>query len=359
MDRTFDMPRMLIPVLGLAGLALVATGLPAQEQERQEEERPSRAAVRAAPMAPSLSLRMMSGGSHLGVYIREVTDEDVGRLDLSEEYGALITDVPEGGPAAEAGLQADDVIVSWNGSRVEGAAQLRRLVTETPAGRSAELGYVRDGRERAVTVELAERPSIGGRLSRHGELDAEQRARLEESLDGVRGRLRGLGRHDGGFAHAFMSGGRLGVAIQSLGDQLAEYFDASEGGVLVSSVREESPAAAAGLRAGDVVVRIGDRAVEDPRDLVRAIARAEAGEIELEIIRDGEVRTLRADLPERPEGMGSAGSGSVYYFGPRAGTFDLDMPDGMGRFEIQVPEIPELELLLPDPPTPLEPSVRT
>lgn len=357
MDRKTDMPRVLIPMLGMIGLALVVKGLPAQEQERQDD-RPPRETVRAAPAAPSmLSLRMTSDRAYLGVYIREVTDEDVEQLELPGEYGALVTDVPGEGPAAEAGLRAEDVVVSWNGRRVESAVQLRRLVAETPAGRSVELGYVRDGRERTVTIELAERAPAATGLFRHGGLDERQRARLEESLDGARGRLRAL-RDDGGFRHMFMSGGRLGVGIQSLGDQLAEYFRASEGGVLVSSVRDESPAQAAGLRAGDVIVRVGDERVEDPGDLMRAISRAEAGEIELRIIRDGQERTLSADLPERAEAA-RLGSGNAFYFGPREGVFEFDVPDGLRRFEIEVPEIPELDLLLPEPVGPAEPSIRT
>lgn len=357
MDRMIDMPRVLIPMLGMIGLALVVKGLPAQEQERQDE-RPPREAVRAAPAAPSiLSLRMTTDGAYLGVYIREVTGEDVEQLELPAEYGALVTDVPDEGPAAEAGLQAEDVVVSWNGRRVESAAQLRRLVAETPVGRSAEVGYVRDGRERTVTVELAERSPAATGLFRHGELDERQRARLEESLDGARSRLRAL-RGDGGFARMFMSGGRLGIGIQSLGDQLAEYFQASDGGVLVSSVREDSPAEAAGLRAGDVIVRVGEEAVEDPGDLMRAISRAEPGDVELRIIRDGQERTLRADLPERGEAA-RHGSGNAFYFGPRQGVFEFDVPDGLRRFEIEMPEIPELELFLPRPAGPAEPSIQT
>jgi membrane-associated protease RseP (regulator of RpoE activity) len=339
-------------------LAVVVNGLPAQEQAEPDERRPA-PAPRATPAPPAvMSWSGVAGGSHLGVYIREVTEEDVERLNLPEERGALVSDVPDDGPAAEAGLQADDVIVSWNGSRVESAAQLRRLVSETPAGRSVELGYVRDGRQQTASVELADRSPSVSRFFSRGEMDADARARLEESLGDARYRLRALSDGDGSF-HVFMQGGRLGVGVQNLGDQLAEYFGASDGGVLVTTVREDSPAAEAGVRAGDVILRVGDERVEDPGDLVREIARADAGQIELRVLRDRQERTLRATLPERMEGARGIRSGNAYFFGPQAGVFeDLEFPDFSG-FEFEVPAMPELELVFPDLAAPTEPSVST
>ncbi|HSM07977.1 MAG TPA: PDZ domain-containing protein [Gemmatimonadota bacterium] len=327
--------RVLIPMLGIVTLALVVEGVDAQERDVPGEPPPP--AVRAAPAPPALmSLRMASSGSYLGVYIREVTDEDVERLDLREERGALVTDVPDEGPAAEVGLQADDVIVSWNGARVESAAQLRRLVGETPAGRSVDLGYVRDGGQRTAAIELADRSSAVTRWSPRAGLDTAVRVRLRELRDGH------------GAFQMFTQGGRLGVGVQNLGDQLAEYFGADDGGVLVTSVREDSPAADAGLRAGDVILRVDDEKVEDPGDLMREIAGSEAGEIELRILRDRQERTIRATLPERPEGVRELRSGNAYFFAPEVGSVEFEMPP-----------LPELDFAFPEPRPRTDNSVRT
>ena len=344
MKRWIRGPRVLIPMLGITALGFVVNGVAAQERVAPDGQ-PAPGVIRAAPAPPALmSLRMTNGGSYLGVYIREVTGEDVERLDLREERGALVTDVPDEGPASEAGLQADDVIVSWNGSRVESAAQLRRLVGETPAGRSVELGYVRDGRQSTATIELVDRSPSVARWTPRGEMDADMRARLEESLGDAQVRFRELRDGHGEF-RAFMQGGRLGVGVQNLGDQLAEYFGADDGGVLVTSVREDSPAAEAGLRAGDVILRVGDETVEDPGELVREIARADAGEIELRILRDRQERTLRATLPE---GMREMRSGNAFFFGPE-----------MGSLEFELPVMPELDFVLPERPVRSNNSVRT
>lgn len=346
MRRWVREPRVLIPMLGMVTLALVVKAATAQEQEAPGE--PPAPTARVAPAPPSLmSLRMTNSGSYLGVYIREVTEEDVERLELREERGALVTDVPDEGPAAEAGFQADDVIVSWNGARLESAAQLRRLVGETPAGRSVDLGYVRDGGQRTATVELGSRSHSVTRWSQRGDLGADIRDRLERPLGDAQLRLRELRDGRGDF-RVFMQGGRLGVGIQNLGEQLAEYFGAEDGGVLVTSVREGSPAADAGLRAGDVILRVDDERVENPRDLVREIGDSDAGEIELRILRDGQERTIRATLPERPDGVGGLQSGNAYFFAPE-----------MGDFEFEMPPLPELDFVFPEPGPRTDNSVRT
>lgn len=363
MGSRLAVPRVLIPVLGMIALALVVKGLPAQD-ETQKAPRPS--AWRAAPAAPEVFSFRSGSGSYLGVYIREVNEDDVKRLDLPEERGALITQLPEDGPAAKAGLQTDDVIMSWNGSRVESAAQLTRVVGETPAGRNVEVGYVRKGRLQTVDVELSDwSPAVARVFPR--DLDGDARARIEESLEGMRGQLRSLGGGDA-VSHLFIRGGRLGVGVQSLGDQLGEYFGASDGGALVTSVREDSPAEKAGLKAGDVILRVGDEKIEDPGDLMTEIGRAEAGEVELRILRDKKQRTLKATLPERDEGM-SYGSGNGYFFSPGLSwehTLEAMPAPELPRtgFHFETPEImiapvPAPELRFERPADPEEPTVQT
>lgn len=343
--------RVLVPVLGMVGLAFVVQGVSAQEAKD------SGAKSRVA-RAPSVMTFRSDGGTYLGVYIREVSEDDRERLDLPEERGALITDVPEEGPASEAGLQADDVIISWNGSRIESAAQLSRMVRETPAGRTIDIGYIRDGRERSVSVELAERSAdvaLRPLMELHGNRLEGMNERMGELHERLQDRLHFVPAPGGQNARFFMRGGRLGVGIQNLGDQLAEYFGARDGGVLVTSVSEDSPAEVAGLRAGDVIVAVDGEDVDDPGDLIEAISEAGAGDVEIRILRDKRSQTIRATLPERDER-----SGNSFYFGPEA--MNLEIPFGEGGLtldwedgELMNIHIPELhfdfdmpEIDLPD-----------
>jgi serine protease Do len=289
-----------------------------------------------------------SGGSYLGVYIREVGAEDVDRLDLDRERGALVTGLAEDGPAAAAGLEENDVIVSWNGSPVESAAQLRRLVSETPAGRRVAVGVSRDGKVRTVDVKLGER----GGVSSWRAITPEARVRVERNLERsreqlakVRERLAEIGPR----SFVFLRGGRMGVGLQSLTGQLAEYFGLSDrDGVLVTTVTDGSAAAKAGLKAGDVILALDGEDVGSPGDVARRVAAAEPGPVAVRILRDRKERTVTVELPERSEG-----------------TFELEEIQGMlapaledalvapGVFDVEIPEIEmprleELDVEIPD-----------
>jgi membrane-associated protease RseP (regulator of RpoE activity) len=102
-----------------------------------------------------------------------------------------------------------------------------------------------------------------------------------------------------GGGDVFESRPLLGVTLQPLTEQLAEFLGVmGKRGALVTSVSEGSPAAAAKLRAGDVVVRAGDRAVEDPQDLARAVGRAAGERLELKVVRDKREITVTVELPK-------------------------------------------------------------
>src|ERR1700676_4391460 len=97
------------------------------------------------------------GSSYLGVDIADVSAERLAALKLKEEHGAEVTMVDQDAPAGKAGLHEHDVIVSVNGTPVESAAQLRRMIKETPPGRVVNLGISRDGQPLSIKVQLADR----------------------------------------------------------------------------------------------------------------------------------------------------------------------------------------------------------
>ncbi|HEX6908535.1 MAG TPA: PDZ domain-containing protein, partial [Terriglobales bacterium] len=84
-------------------------------------------------------------GSYLGIDTRDVTHERMVALKLNEERGVEITMVDQDAPAGKAGLREQDVILSFNGQPVEGVAELRRMIHETPPGRTVTLGISRNG----------------------------------------------------------------------------------------------------------------------------------------------------------------------------------------------------------------------
>jgi PDZ domain-containing secreted protein len=301
--------------LGVAVLTLAVTTLDvatAQETPEKEDQEVERRVVRIVEQA--------MGGSYLGVRISDVDEEEASRLGLSEVHGVLVSEVLEDTPAAEAGLQEDDVLVSWNGVRLEGTAQLQRHMRETPSGRSVQLGVVRGGSVRDVSITLGEREGMSGvfvgpgmERARALRFSPEDQERMREHMGDLRVRMRELRDREGAedeairrYAVALGGRGRLGVSIQNLGDQLAEYFGV-EGGALITSVLEDSPAERAGLEAGDVIVGIADEDVEGPGDVMSALAEQEAGPVSVRIVRERQPRTVTVELEERQSGVFCSG----------------------------------------------------
>jgi serine protease Do len=236
-------------------------------------------------------------GGYLGVFLAEVDEEDTRELELPEERGARIAEVADDSPAAEAGFQEDDVVMAWNGTRVESARQLKRMVTETPPGREVNLGVFRDGE----MIEL--NPEIGSRAAQLSGGMGSQSLDPHRGLPGWPGggMWRSYGMDDDRPEAEPAAKPRLGVAMLPLPEQLAAYFGlADREGVLVGSVVEDSPAAKAGLKAGDILLEIDDEPVREPSEVQGLIGRKE-GLIDLKILRDKEELSIGAELPGNDE----------------------------------------------------------
>jgi serine protease Do len=235
----------------------------------------------------------MSSGGYLGVEIEEVTSDVAGRLRLREERGALITSVTSDTAAAKAGLQKDDVITRWNGDSVESARELSRHIRETPAGRSIKLGVLRNGSEMEVAVTLGNR---GDYLSHMRVASITPRAPLAAlpalpampampAMPGMPARVR------------VRDGYQLGISLQSMSPQLAEYFGLqNRNGALVTFVHPDSAAAKAGIKTGDVILSIGGETVENPRRVVEALRSKGEGAVEVKVMRDRQERAVTVQL---------------------------------------------------------------
>ena len=219
--------------------------------------------------------------SFLGVELSEVSGETVARLKLREERGALVEGVTSGSSAAQAGLQKNDVIVKWDGEPIESAREMSRHIRETPAGRAVRLTVMRDGREIDVNVTLGERKTVASRAATPRPAIASVRVRPD--LQQIRPRVQ------------YRS--RLGVEMQGMTPQLAEYFGLSKrSGALVIFVFADSPAAKAGLKAGDVILSVAGESVEGPLDIRRALTDKSEGVIEFRIMRDKQEQTVKVQL---------------------------------------------------------------
>lgn len=264
MKRILTLAFSALLIISTAALTAPALAAP---KDQEKTERPRRTTL--------------ASSGYLGVEIEEVTSEVAGRLRLREERGAWITSVTSDTAAAKAGLQKDDVVVRWNGEAIESARALSRHIRETPAGRTVKLGVLRNGSEMEVSVTLGDR---GDLLSRMSLGPAVARPAIVARPAPI--------------ARAYVrSRYYLGISLQSLSPQLAEYFGLqNRSGALVTFVHPDSAAAKAGIKAGDVILSIGGETVERPGRVTEVLRDRSEGPIEVKVMRDRQERSLTVQL---------------------------------------------------------------
>lgn len=235
--------------------------------------------------------------SYLGVDIADVTTDRLGSLKLKEEKGVEVTMVDQDAPAGKAGIKEHDVILSMNGTAVESKTQLQRMIHETPSGRLVTLGLSRDGQPITLKVQLADRRSEFHHLAKSKDKDSDFHFEMPQLPPMPN--LPDFDVPNIGVVYVHSST-RSGLMVENLTPQLSEFFGAKNGdGVLVRSVEKGSRADKAGLRAGDVIVKVGDQAVHDTSDFTHALHSRNAGSVNVDVIRDKKAQTLTITLPGR------------------------------------------------------------
>ena len=210
-------------------------------------------------MSPGIVVSSTDEGGWLGVEIAEVTAEKAKDLKLSAVRGVIVDGVEPDSPAAKAGIKEKDVITQYDGQPVEGAVQFRRLIRETPPGRSITLEISRGGSLQNISVELGDRTDVYVRK--------------------MKGKMRDFG---GAYSFSMPNVEELpdmpevmdsrtpvlGINAEDLTSQLGSYFGApNNAGVLVREVRPGTPADKAGLKAGDVIIKVEGKEVRTLADL--------------------------------------------------------------------------------------------
>jgi serine protease Do len=220
-------------------------------------------------VAPQVTVFTGGSKSFLGVAVAEINPERAKALKLKEERGVEITRVEEDSPAAKAGLKVGDVVLEYNGQRLEGTEQFVRMVRETPEGRQARFLVSRDGAMQSLTATIGARK---GSFNFGQPFDAEQlRAdgeRLRADMEKMRVKIQPM--PDIPRPNMSWQSGMLGIEAESVSSQLAEFFGVKDG-VLVRSVSKDSAAEKGGLKAGDVILKIDETKVTTPREITRAI----------------------------------------------------------------------------------------
>jgi membrane-associated protease RseP (regulator of RpoE activity) len=251
--------------------------------------------------SPSPLLVHGSSQGYLGVDVSDVDSEKAQALNLKEAKGALITLIDHDAPAGQVGLKVNDVVVSIDGQPVDGADQLRHMLRELPPGRKISLVISRDGNIQTLAVQLADRKQVEHEA--WGKIDSG--GNDMSSAPGM-GILPGAGGGDaptgGGFHLPFFGSSlNVGALVEPLTSQMADYLGVS-GGLMVKQVARKSQADTAGLRAFDVILKVGVDSIVTSADWDRALRSNEGKSVQVTILRDKKQQTLNLEVDSKHRG---------------------------------------------------------
>jgi hypothetical protein len=247
-----------------------------------------------------LALHSSSQG-YLGVDLADVDQEKAQALKLKEVRGAVITLIDHDAPAGQIGLKVNDVVVKLNGQPVEGAEQLRRMLREIPAGRNVSLEISRDGNIQTLNAQLADRRvmerDVWSKIGSGGDAFAQ---------------APGMGILAGGGGDAPLPGGfhmpffgsslKVGALVEPLTSQMAEYLGVPSG-LMVKQVARKSEAETAGLKAFDVILKVGSDQIATVADWDRSLRANQGKPVQVTVLRDKKQQTLTLQVDSKRHSM--------------------------------------------------------
>jgi serine protease Do len=276
-------------LLGAGALAAAPHLAHAQAQEMAPMfEDPSPFAVHTSP------------AGYLGVDVADIDSDKAQALKLKEVRGALITLIDHDAPAGQIGLKVNDVVIAIDGQNIEGAEHLRRVLKEIPPGRKVSLEISRDGNIQTLAVQLADRK----------ELEHEAWDKIGVGADTQPPPPPGMGLLAGGgdapvssgfHMSLFTSTLNVGAMVEPLTSQMAEYFGVP-GGLMVKQVSRKSEAAASGLKAFDVILKVGSDSISTSADWDRSLRSNQGKPVQVTILRDKKQQTITLQVDSKHRG---------------------------------------------------------
>lgn len=217
----------------------------------------------------------------IGVRIQSVTEEIAESLALENAHGALVASLTEGGPAAKTKLKPGDVIVEFDGKKVDAMRNLPRIVAETPIGKTVQFTFMRDGRKMTDTIKVAELE----KAEEEGLLNDEPQPAEEKPMEGT-------------------PVPEFGMNVGSLSDSTRRAFSVPEDveGVIVLKTDAAGEAVAKGVSVGDVIVEINQQKTQTPKAVQDIVAKAvKEGKTSLLLLvsREGDVRFVALRLKNK------------------------------------------------------------
>lgn len=223
---------------------------------------------------------------YLGVGVLELTDDRVKTLHLKDDHGVEVNRIDENSPAAKAGIKPNDVILEVNSKPVEDIQQFQISIGETAPGTKVSLTLWRNGARQNVSATLDPRPPNFMLLMPPNSPDAPMPPMPEVPFNG-----------GNQFGAIPANSGVVGFFGEALTGQLADYFGVKQG-VLVHSVNPNTPAERAGLKAGDVVVKVNGTPVMSPHEITGLVSAGRKKAFSFTVVRNKKEMNINVEIAE-------------------------------------------------------------
>jgi membrane-associated protease RseP (regulator of RpoE activity) len=226
---------------------------------------------------------------YLGVMLQEISTSMAKALQMDDTGGVLVSEVIEDSPAEKAGLKDGDVVLEFNGQSTASNKALVKAVRNAAAGDEVKIKVLRGGKTKTIEVLLGEK--IKEKMVWFDSGDDRHTIHMDNNIEIIMEDLEGSFKLDRGF---------LGVQLDDLNEELGQYFGVEDGhGTLVTKVTKDSGAEEAGLKAGDVIVRLGDSEINSADDLHQAMADTKPEqEVTVQVLRKGKSKKFDVTLGE-------------------------------------------------------------
>jgi hypothetical protein len=248
---------------------------------------------------PNPLLLHSNSQGYLGVLVGDVDSDSASKLKLKEVRGAVVTLIDHDAPAAQVGLRINDVLLEINGQTVESAEAFGRMMREIPPGRKVTMLISRDGATQTLAVQLADRKKldtdIWNKLN-----DGSDVSSPVQGLGILGGGLSGDAPLPGGFHMPFVGSSTLhvGALVEPLTAQMADYLGI-QNGLMVKQVARKSEAAAAGMKAFDVILKVGAENIATVSDWDRSLRTNQGKAVQVTVLRDKKPTTLTLQVDSK------------------------------------------------------------